>query len=224
MPVRGLLQALLGHDEPRTRQLVETSLAVYGQRVTVFADLIQPVMSALSDMWYRGEVDVADERWAVAVLASAATALPPTVTLDPVPPGSHILLAGLDGEEHGIGLELVAMALQDEGWEVVLLGPRTSPARLHEAVATYGPRLVGLSASYLPEPRVLAEAVSALKARRIKVLVGGQAFTRVNGLWRRIGADSHGVDARSGVIMARGLLAAFGSRAIFAPAGAGWEP
>jgi methanogenic corrinoid protein MtbC1 len=221
MPVRGLLRALLVHDERQAAQVVETALAACGQRVTIFADLVQPVVSALYDLWYRGEVDVADEHWAIEVLAATARGLPPTTTLDPVPPGCHVVLAGLDCEEHSIGMELLAMALQDEGWEVALLGPRTSAATLHEAVAGYRPRVVGLSASYLPEPRLLAETVSALKAQRTRVLVGGQAFTRVNGLWRRVGADSYGVDARAGVVMARGLMRTSGARATLAPAGAG---
>src|SRR5439155_1288033 len=172
-------------------------LSTSGLRVAVFADLLQPVVAALDDLWYRGQVDVAEEQWAVAVLAAAARELPPTFAPIPVPPGSRLVLAGLGGEEHGIGMELVALALEDEGWEVTRLGPRTPPPMLLEAVAVGRPDVVGLSATYLPRPKALAETVTALSARRIRVLVGGQAFARVGDLWRWVGADGYGVDARA---------------------------
>jgi methanogenic corrinoid protein MtbC1 len=111
-------------------------------------------------------------------------------------------------------MELVAMALEDEGWDVALLGSRTSPAALLGAAATRRPDVVGLSASYLLDPKLLTETVAALSQRRIKVLVGGQAFTREEGLWRRVGADGYGVDARAGVVMARRLLVPSRSRAL----------
>lgn len=206
MSVRALLHALLARDEAGAREVVEAVLAASGQRVAVFADLVQPAMTGLSDLWYRGRITVEDEAWAVAALAELARSLAPTLTRSPVPPGSRIVLAGLGDEEHGIGMELLSMALADDGWDVDCLGPRTPPGVLLERVAERWARVAGLSASYLPAPGTLVETIRALKARRIRVLVGGQAFNRAPGLWQRVGADRFGMDARAAVVMARRLL------------------
>ena len=52
----------------------------------------------------------------------------------------------------------------------------------------------------------MTEVVEGLKDRRVPVLVGGAAFNRVPGLWRRLGADGHGVDARVSLVVARKLI------------------
>jgi MerR family transcriptional regulator, light-induced transcriptional regulator len=206
MPVRALLRALLARDETGAGQVLDSALALSGQRVAIVADLVQPVVAALDDLWYRGEIRASSERWAMAALAAAARRMPRTPTLAPVPPGSRIVLAALDPEEHAVGMDLLAMALRDDGWEVAPLGSCIPSRVLLEVVSARRPDVVGLSASCLPAPARFAETVAVLKARRIKVLVGGQAFARVHGLWQEVGADSYGVDARAGVALARRLL------------------
>jgi methanogenic corrinoid protein MtbC1 len=54
--------------------------------------------------------------------------------------------------------------------------------------------------------RAIRQSVERMKGRRVSVLVGGAAFNRVPGLWRRVGADGHGVDARVSVVLARKFI------------------
>lgn len=206
--VRSLLRALLAHDESTVCQIIGSTLAVQGQRVAIISDLMQPAVSALDDLWYRGEIRASDEEWAIGTLRTSAAMMSRTPALDPVPPGSRIVLAALGDEQHGVGLGLLGMALEDDGWEVALLGPQTPPEGLVEAVSRPRADVVGISASYLPQPGRLAQALVPIKLRHIKVMVGGQAFGRVHGLWQLVGADGYGVDARAGVAMARHLLPA----------------
>lgn len=206
--VRSLLRALLAHDQTSVCQIMGLALAVKGQRVAIISDLVQAAVSALDDLWYRGEIRASDEEWAIGTLLDGAETMPGTPSIDPVPPGSRIVLAGLGQEQHGIGLGLLGMALEDDGWDVAQLGPETPPERLLEVATQPRADVVGVSASYLPQPGRLAQVLAPIKARRIKVMVGGQAFGRVHGLWQLVGADGYGVDARAGVAMARRLLPA----------------
>lgn len=208
MPAQTLVRTLLDRDVRRAGVMARDALESTGSRVGVVSDLLQPAMAGVGDLWYRGEIGPSDELDAASIVAEVARDLPPTPVARPVPEGSRLLLAALGDERHGIGMELLSLALRDEGWLVEPLGPHTPPDALLAAAAGRRPHVVGISASYLPSIRLLRDTISALHARRIEVLVGGQAFNREHGLWRRAGADAFGLDARVGVVMARRLLPA----------------
>jgi hypothetical protein len=77
-----------------------------------------------------------------------------------------------------------------------------------DIVAGRRPRLLGLSAGLLPPLQELERAISAIRRVRVPILVGGVAFNRRPDLWRRLGADGLGTDARVGVVLAERI--AFG--------------
>jgi methanogenic corrinoid protein MtbC1 len=208
MPAQALIRLLLDRDVGRASGMAREALESSGSRIGVVADLLQPAMAGVGDLWYRGEIGPSDELHAASIVAEVARCLPATPVARPVPEGSRLLLAALGEERHGIGMELLGLALQDEGWIVESLGPGTPPAAFLATAAARRPHVAAISASYMPSVALLRATISALRDRRIKVLVGGQAFNREHGLWRRAGADAYGLDARVGIVMARRLLPA----------------
>src|SRR5207245_10856944 len=110
---------------------------------------------------------------------------PATPSGAPVPAGPRGLLRAMPGERHTLGLAMFALALEDEGWEVELLDHDCEPDDLACVVERARPRLVGLSAGYLPSPQVVAQVVGAIRDLAVPVLVGGSAFSRAGALWRR---------------------------------------
>jgi methanogenic corrinoid protein MtbC1 len=205
---RAFVTALLDGDRLLAAELARRTFDLSGSRIAVFADLVHPAMTAIGELWYRGAVQSAVEHRATAIVESIAEDLPPAASASPVPRGSRCVLAALGQEEHALGLRIMAMAMQDEGWQVNLLGCGVSPEDLLSATRSARPRLVGLSAGYLPSVRTMRAAISELKESRVAVLVGGQAFIRVPLLWQRVGADATAMDVRAGVVMARRLIGA----------------
>jgi methanogenic corrinoid protein MtbC1 len=203
---RAFVKALLDGDQLLARDLALRTRDLSRSRVEVFADLVQPAMTAIGELWYRGTIPPAVEHQATTIVERIVEELPPEAAASPVAEGSTCLLAALDQERHGIGLKLVAMALEDDGWTVKPMGCAVPQADLLAVTRAIRPQLVGLSASYLPSTRVMRDAIAAVRALCPAVLVGGQAFNRVPDLWQRLGADGCGVDARVGAVMARRLL------------------
>jgi methanogenic corrinoid protein MtbC1 len=200
------VQALAAGDEAAASQVAGYALRQSATRVGVFADLVQPAMRLLSDLWYAGSIRSDDEGRACEIATRVAEALTPTPAPEPVLKGSTCLLATLAGERHSLGLRLLARALEDDGWRVeVMLG--VTPQGLLESVGDLHPRWVGVSASYLRSPKAAASLIAALRKLNVPVVVGGQAFRRVPELWRQVGASSYGLDARVGVVMARKFAA-----------------
>jgi methanogenic corrinoid protein MtbC1 len=204
-PVRQLAEAMLRGDAGTAGDLAEQFLARVGSRLGVFADLVQPAQSEICDLWYRGQIDNCDERRAACVLERLVGLLPPTPSCSPVVAGSRCLLTVLPGERHTLGLGMFALALEDEGWEVELLDNDCEPEQVPALVERTRPRLVGVSAGYLPSVARMAQVVGAIRALSVPVLVGGAAFNRAGDLWRRVGASAYAPDTRIGTVLARRL-------------------
>jgi MerR family transcriptional regulator, light-induced transcriptional regulator len=178
-----------------------------GSRLALFADLIHPAQYEIGDLWYRGEIGIADEHRATAIVEEITLALPPTPAQGRSPRG-RCVLAAVGSEQHVVGLRLLGAALEDDGWTVTMLGGRTPATDLTEMVRKLRPRFVGLSAGYLPQPGSLKATIEDLKKLRVPVLVGGPAFNRNASLWSRVGADGHGTDVRVAVALAQRIAAA----------------
>ena len=204
-PVRSLAEALLQGDVGGAGDLADQFLARVGSRMAVFADLVQPAQYEVGDLWYRGQIGIGDEHRAAGVLERLVALLPPTPSRSPVPAGARCLLTVMPGERHTVGLSMFALALEDEGWDVELLDHDCEPEEMAALVERTRPRLVGLSAGYVPAPHRVAQVVGAIRQHSVPVLVGGSAFNRAGDLWRRVGASAHGPDPRIGAVLARRL-------------------
>jgi methanogenic corrinoid protein MtbC1 len=204
--VREFVQALVEGDQPRARELAQDTFQATGSRTSVFADLIHPAAHQIGELWYSGHIGVAVEHGATAMASAIIEELPPTPTDQPVRPGTSCLLAAVGQEQHVIGLRVLQLALEDDGWSVEQLGGQTPVGDTVALLERRRPGLVCLSGSYLPSVRPIRNTVQRAQVLGIPVLVGGPAFIRMPELWRRIGASGHGVDARMGVVVARRVV------------------
>jgi MerR family transcriptional regulator, light-induced transcriptional regulator len=205
-PVPTVVEALLRGDRATVHESASRLLATGFSRAAVVADLLQPSLHEIGDLWYRGRVGVAEEHRATAIVESVLEDLPPTPTADPVPPGSRCLLASVGTEQHRLGLRALALTLEDDGWSVDHMSSSLPVPELLRYVRGHPPQVIGLSAGYLPSLRHIQLAIRELKEERRSVIVGGAAFSRVPMLWRRLGADAHAGDGRIAAVLMRRLL------------------
>src|SRR5207245_1440402 len=150
----------------------EQFLARVCSRVAVFADLVQPAQYEVGDLWYRGHIGIGDEHRAARVLERVVAMLPPTPARAPVGDGARCLLTVMPGEQHTLGLWMFALALEDDGWDVELVDHECEPEDLPGLVERVRPRLVGVSAGYLPAAHRLGQVVGAIRRQAVPVLVG----------------------------------------------------
>jgi len=200
------VDALLRDDRDQARGLALQHLHASGSRLAVFADLLHPAQDRLAELWYQSRISAAAEGRAASTVLAITRRLPPTPG-----PGrsadSRCLLTALPDEAHTLGLEMLAAALEDDGWAVqVSLGHQ--PRQLVELVRSIRPRFVGLTAGSLDSAAPVGTLIEALRAVRVPVLVGGQAFNRTPHLWRRLGATGRAPDLRVGLVLARRTLGA----------------
>jgi methanogenic corrinoid protein MtbC1 len=201
-----MADAMVRGNLPEAADLAGLFLGRTGCRLAVYSDLVQPAQREISELWYRGQISIEDEQRAAGVLELLLPLLPPTPGRTRVPAGNRCLLSVLPGERHTLGLAMFAHVLEDEGWEVELMDHDCQPQDLTDLVDRTRPRLVCLSAGHVPSVPRVAQAIRAIRALNVPVLVGGSAFNRTADLWRRVGASAYGPDPRTGTVLARRLV------------------
>jgi len=196
--------ALAGDQGEATAAAVE--MAIQTQSLTtVITDLFDNAQRFISERWQLGQATSDDEYRVSRTIAAAMRALPRFEK-----PRRHevsrALLVTIAPEEHDLGLELVAEAMQDDAWSVELWRS-VDPTDLVKGSWWFEFDLLGVSSTYRSDRlgTQLQAVVRSWSAAGRPVLVGGLTFWRFPVLAEEVGADAFAPDARSAVVIARRL-------------------
>ena len=207
LPIAEAVRALVDHDVERTFELADQVLSQTGSRLAVIGDLLYPAQLELSDLWYSGAVTAWQEVEAARVVRQVIDKLPSTPSRNPVARGLRCVLATLPTDSDDLDMRMLALGLEDDGWEVELHSPTQPLGEWVRSASRRPTRLLALSVA-LPPPstRLLTQIVDTAHRERTPVLVGGVAFARLASLRDRIGAEAYGPDVRTGCVLARRLV------------------
>lgn len=191
-PLRDQLLRAVEAFDPRGLERELERAAASAPAVAIVDEVLRPVLLEVGLRWHAGSLTVAQEH-----LASEAvgTILRRMITLaQPEGDARQVVLAGFADEEHAFPLQMLAVHLASWGYRVVLLGTRTPPAAVRQAVDELQPAMVGLSCTLAPT------------AHRARELVDAYADAVGDTPWLVGGAAAEGlqrfVEARGGVVAA----------------------
>ncbi len=133
---RGLARAALALDGPAIARVLERSLQERGAVVT-WERLAVPVLTAVGERSAANGSCIDVEHL---LSAQMAAVLAGRVSRLGVPLNTRtVLLACADGEQHSLALYALAAALAEREVGTTMLGPRTPPPALAEAISRIGP-------------------------------------------------------------------------------------
>jgi methanogenic corrinoid protein MtbC1 len=171
-----------------------------------YLQVIQPCLYRVGSLWQRGEISIAHEHLASAVvdrvMATAYTGLGASN-------GSkgQAVVTVAPNEFHEIGARMVADFLSLDGWEIRYLGANMPTADLLRLMATSSPFLVAISTGIPCNLMDLTDVVQGIKShpwfKEVRLMVGGQLFPLYPDLWRLTGADGWAPDAQAATALAR---------------------
>jgi excisionase family DNA binding protein len=193
--VERLAQRLVSGDEPGAWRVVEDALAGGVEPVDVHLRLLAGAMHLVGDRWAAGTLTVDEEHRATAVCQRLVGRLGPLMARRGRTRGS-VVLAGVDGDPHALGVAIAADVVRAAGWSVVDLGASVpAPSLARAAVRADRLVAVGISASSAGHETALGEAVAAVRSATpgVPVLVGGGAVGA--DLAVALGADGWAADA-----------------------------
>lgn len=160
---------------------------------TLCLDLIQPTARYFGELWLADLCSFVDVTLAAGALQTLlreeSPARHPGTRVQPV---GHALLVPLPGEQHGLGIRMVAEFFRVSGW-AVWSTPFAAIADLLDAVRATPYSIAGISVGSDGRLDEAAACIRLIRShaldRRIRVLVGGPAFLGRPARAAAVGAD-----------------------------------
>ncbi|MHC4179983.1 MAG: cobalamin B12-binding domain-containing protein [Planctomycetota bacterium] len=203
------LLVLLEGDRRRASRLILEALDRGHDVRDLHLQVLLPAQEELGRMWLANEINVAEEHFASQTTKIVMAQLLPRATLQPSN-GKTMIAAAVAGNQHDIGLQAVADFFEMDGWRTVLLGANVPARDLVQAVDCFAADLLGLSVSQTIQFQAVKTAIQAVRGSardtKVKILLGGRAFTDPDDLAKELGADGYAALPAQAVALGRQLV------------------
>jgi MerR family transcriptional regulator, light-induced transcriptional regulator len=163
-----LRDALDRFDEDGANRALDRLIAAVSLE-TVMREVLLPYLRVLGDRWARGDVSVAQEHFASALLRGRLLGLARGWGAGS---GPTLVLACPPGEQHDLGLIMFGIAASRRGRRITYLGQNTPFSTIEAAIEAVGTELVVFALAEGTSLGPHARAIRAL-AKRVPVAVGG---------------------------------------------------
>ena len=144
---------------------------------TVAVNIFPQVIRQLETQWHRGQANLLAQHYAISTLRSQLISM---VNASSCECGPKALLTCAPGDQHEIGLLLLALSLRRRGFVVIYLGPNMTTTEFEEVVNTIEPELICFSAATMQSAEALVWFSQKLKTRinGAALTFGGTAFNQ----------------------------------------------
>lgn len=203
------LRRLRGPREGAAAEFVTELVNVDGVAVeSICLELITPAARILGEDWERDFCNFVDVTLGLGRLQRILRELSAghlADTPDDAPLQGQVLLTALPGEQHSIGILMVAEFFVRRGWAVTVGEPLVR-LDLRRLVTETAFDAIGFSAASTPRLPFLRREIAAVRRhsrnRDVRILVGGAAFLGRPDLIAEVGADAAAADALEAVMVA----------------------
>ena len=199
------LQCLLQGEHRNCLKLANENVNSYNELKDFYLQVVQPALYQIGFMWEKGEISVAHEHLASAIISRVMANQYPRFILGEHTKGTAVVTAS-PNEFHEIGARMVADFLEIDGWDVKYLGASVPEDELIEILEEEPPILLGISAA-MPfnidrVSSIVDKVRNTEKLQNIKIMVGGKVFSENPGLWEVTEADAFAANAEEAVTLA----------------------
>ncbi|HEY1173939.1 MAG TPA: MerR family transcriptional regulator [Verrucomicrobiae bacterium] len=173
--VEEALNAICKMNDSKLEEMLIHAGKQFG-RDNLLQKLVPPLIQMVGDRWESGQVKVAQEHFASAILR---TFLSNTIKACPPVESAPVLVVSTPpGQLHELGAILIAALAANQGWRVTYLGPNLPAEEVGAAALLCGARAVALSIVYpVDDPRLSEELLTLRESlpTDMAILIGGRA-------------------------------------------------
>lgn len=193
LAARYLLAALEG-DRRQAREIVLNGDSGELSIPEMYLEVILPAQAEIGRMWLANEITVAEEHFAT---ATTRVVLAQLLAKAPVQDrnGKTVMTAGVAGNRHDVGLQVVCDFFEMAGWKAIQLGADVPVGDLVEAVDRFQVDLLALAATQTVHLQALRETIEAVRRQRdprsMKILIGGLALSTCPEAAVQLGGDAY---------------------------------
>ncbi|MFK2826135.1 methionine synthase [Bacillus sp. B190/17] len=160
---------------------LEQALAMFDTPLDIINGPLMKGMAEVGRLFNDNQLIVAEVLQSAEVMKASVAFLEPYMEKKENDNGKgKVVLATVKGDVHDIGKNLVDIILSNNGFKVVDLGIKVTPAELIEAIRKENPDMVGLSGLLVKSAQQMVITAQDMKAANIDlpILVGGAALSR----------------------------------------------
>ncbi len=160
---------------------LDQALAKYDDPLDIINGPLMVGMDEVGRLFNNNELIVAEVLQSAEVMKASVAHLEPHMEKKEDDNGKgKILLATVKGDVHDIGKNLVEIILSNNGFNIVNLGIKVTPAELLEAIKREQPDAIGLSGLLVKSAQQMVLTAQDLHQQKVSIpiLVGGAALTR----------------------------------------------
>jgi DNA-binding transcriptional MerR regulator len=203
--LNSMIAAVIDFDEDRLEEIYNEALSLYPIGI-VTRKLLTPLLIELGLRWAENEGSIAEEHFFAFYLRNKIGARYHH-RVRGKNTGPRLLLAGLPGEHHEIGLLLFALSAHEDGYRVIPLGANMPLHELGYVARKKNCSAILLSGAIEPSPETLSKDLPKLvKSAEMPVLVGGLSSVYACDAINRAGAEALGRDVAHGLSRIREVL------------------
>jgi len=173
--VNSAIEAIRAYDDETLETLLLKSSSQVNQPQLI-ENLIVPLVYKIGDMWHEGELRVANEHMASAVIRTfLANQIENYKSSKNAP---VVVCATPRGQEHELGALIAGLTAASSGWKVIYLGSNLPIEEIASVANSLGVRAVALSIVYPgDDPRLNKDLIHLKKILppHISIIVGGRA-------------------------------------------------
>lgn len=186
-------------------------LQLRGERLSlqdIYLHIFQGSQYEIGRLWQENKITVAQEHYCTAVTQNIMSLLLPDIFLTRKN-GLRMLACCTEGELHELGLRMVTDFFEMDGWDTYFIGANTPIASTLELIRMRQINLVAISTTMTYHVSKVREVIASIRENfqyaDLKIIVGGFPFRMSPGLWKQVGADGFGNNAREALYVA-GIL------------------
>ncbi len=196
--INSMIAAIIDFDEERLEEIYNEALSLYPIGM-VTRKLLTPLLIELGLRWASDQGWIAEEHFFAFYLRNKIGARYHHRARNNTN-GPRLLLAGLPGENHEIGLLLFALAAHEAGYRVIPLGANMPLHELAYVAKKKNCAAILLSGAIEPSSRTLSRDLPKLVEQAgMPVLVGGLSSVYACDAINRAGAEALGRDVEHGL-------------------------
>lgn len=184
-----------------TQQALEESIDVED---ILYKGLI-PGMEIVGDKFQANEIYIPEMLISAKAMKAGMKILEPLLVKSGIEPIGRVVIGTVKGDLHDIGKNLVAMMLENAGFEVIDAGVDTTAQKFMDLTKENKANILGLSALLTTTMVEMKNVINYFKEEglrdNVKIIIGGAPIDADYA--KKIGADGYAPDAASAVLLAK---------------------
>ncbi|MHC4757440.1 MAG: cobalamin B12-binding domain-containing protein [Planctomycetota bacterium] len=186
------LAALLTGNRSQARSVIEETLQTGTTAISVYVDIIWPMMVEIESLHQEDRISVVQEHMATRINRSIVDQLQNKLPRRPIN-NKKIVVCCATEEIQELGAQMTSDLFESNGWEVRFLGGGLTNDDVLAYINEYAPDILliyGTVPQQAPMIRHLIDTIKGVNAwPEMRIMLSGGLYNRAEGLWEEMGAD-----------------------------------